>query len=240
MRQRVTNICFQLDGASAHTIKLQNDSAFMISHVCWPSHSLDLTAPDLLLWKCEKTKHMWLAPNATKNWKSALQGNRTNNDALLQHIMQNFIPLQQCIKCHRGHPEHVIFKQESNVIYSFLGNSPMKMEPRVSSETSAIRTQTPGNYPKRNKLHLEHGESLKTRKRVMDCKLQSVCYLSLDLSHKLRANHHILMTLSLLVNTYNQFIIHRLYSNKGKMIGKYEELELSNHQLIRNWNTARV
>jgi len=39
----------------------------------------------------------------------------------------------------------------------------MKMEPIVSSETSAIRTQTPGNYPKRNKLHLEHGESLKTR-----------------------------------------------------------------------------
>jgi len=37
------------------------------------------------------------------------------------------------------------------------------MEPTVSSETSAIRTQTLGNYPKRNKLHLEHGESLKTR-----------------------------------------------------------------------------
>ena len=30
----------------------------------------------------------------------------------------------------------------------------MKMEPIVSSETSAIRTQTPGNYPKRNKLHI--------------------------------------------------------------------------------------
>ena len=29
---------------------------------------------------------------------------------------------------------------------------PMKMEPIVSSETSAIRIQTPGNYPKRNKL----------------------------------------------------------------------------------------
>jgi len=28
------------------------------------------------------------------------------------------------------------------------------MEPIVSSETSAIRTQTPGNYPKRNKLQL--------------------------------------------------------------------------------------
>jgi len=32
---------------------------------------------------------------------------------------------------------------------------PMKMEPIVSSETSAIRTQTPGNYPKRNNLQLD-------------------------------------------------------------------------------------
>ena len=37
----------------------------------------------------------------------------------------------------------------------------MKMEPIVSSETSAIKSQTPGNYPKRNKLHLQQGESLK-------------------------------------------------------------------------------
>jgi len=28
----------------------------------------------------------------------------------------------------------------------------MKMEPIVSSETSATKSQTPGNYPKRNKL----------------------------------------------------------------------------------------
>ena len=28
----------------------------------------------------------------------------------------------------------------------------MKMEPTASSETSAVRTQTPGDYPKRNKL----------------------------------------------------------------------------------------
>jgi len=40
---------------------------------------------------------------------------------------------------------------------------PMKMDPIVSSETSAIKSQTPGNYPKRNKLHLQHGESLRTR-----------------------------------------------------------------------------
>jgi len=43
----------------------------------------------------------------------------------------------------------------------------MKMESTVSSETSAIRNQTPGNYPKRNKLHLEHGESLKIRIKLL-------------------------------------------------------------------------
>jgi len=50
-----------------------------------------------------------------------------------------------------------------SVSLTYCIHLPMKMEPTVSSETSAIRTQTPGNYPKRNKLHLEHGESLKTR-----------------------------------------------------------------------------
>ena len=50
----------------------------------------------------------------------------------------------------------------------------MNMEPIVSSETSAIRTQTPGNYPKRNKLHLEHGESLKTR-LIYICVCMFVC-----------------------------------------------------------------
>ena len=51
---------------------------------------------------------------------------------------------------------------------------PMEMEPIVSSETSAIRTQTPGNYPKRNNLHLEHGESLRTRKVFM-CVTHTAC-----------------------------------------------------------------
>jgi hypothetical protein len=40
---------------------------------------------------------------------------------------------------------------------------PMKVEPIRSSETSSIKTQTPGNYPKRNILQLKHCESLKTR-----------------------------------------------------------------------------
>jgi len=38
-------------------------------------------------------------------------------------------------------------------LFLYFIHLPMKMEPIVSSETSAIRTQTPGNYPKRNKLH---------------------------------------------------------------------------------------
>ena len=65
------------------------------------------------------------------------------------------------------------FGKELTVRSIFIGrwmkfiHLPMKMELTVSSETSAIRTQTPGNYPKRNKLHLEHGESLKTKKRKL-------------------------------------------------------------------------
>ena len=39
----------------------------------------------------------------------------------------------------------------------------MKMELIEGSETSTIRTQTLGNYPKENILHIEHGESLKSR-----------------------------------------------------------------------------
>jgi len=44
-----------------------------------------------------------------------------------------------------------LHRQADEVYFIHL---PMKMEPTVSSETSAIRIQTPGNYPKRNKLHL--------------------------------------------------------------------------------------
>jgi len=48
---------------------------------------------------------------------------------------------------------------ELTVGFIFMGrwiHLPMKMKPTVSSETSAIRTQTPGNCPKRNKLHLQN------------------------------------------------------------------------------------
>jgi hypothetical protein len=45
---------------------------------------------------------------------------------------------------------------------TFFIHLPMKMEPIRSSETSAINTQTAGNYTKRNVLQLKHGKSLKT------------------------------------------------------------------------------
>ena len=40
---------------------------------------------------------------------------------------------------------------------------PMKMEQIECSETSAYINQTPGNHPKENTQHSEHGESLKSR-----------------------------------------------------------------------------
>jgi len=55
----------------------------------------------------------------------------------------------------------------------------MEIERTVSSETSAIRTQMPENYPKRNTLHLEHGESLKTiiLKICLRCGVDENCVL---------------------------------------------------------------
>ena len=68
-----------------------------------------------------------------------------------------------------------IQKWEVSFIFYFHGELyvivPMKMEPIVSSETSAIKSQMPGNYPKRNKLHLQHGESLRTKKNKMIYKI---------------------------------------------------------------------
>jgi len=50
---------------------------------------------------------------------------------------------------------------------SYFIHLPMKMELVEGSETSAIRTQTPGNYPKENILHIEHSESLKSRNKYI-------------------------------------------------------------------------
>ena len=41
------------------------------------------------------------------------------------------------------------------------------MELTDGSETSVISIVTPGNYPKENILHTEHGESLKSRNYIL-------------------------------------------------------------------------
>ena len=56
---------------------------------------------------------------------------------------------------------------------SYFIHLPMKMEPIVSSETSAIRTQTPGNYPKRNNLQIQF------LSQVTNYKFQTKCQLNI-------------------------------------------------------------
>ena len=50
------------------------------------------------------------------------------------------------------------------------------MEMIEGSETSAISTQTPGNYPKENILHIEHDKSLKSRKIITYLLTYSLTY----------------------------------------------------------------
>ena len=57
----------------------------------------------------------------------------------------------------------------------------MKMESINRSETSAFRTQPPGNYPKENTLHKEHGESLKSRNTY-----PSIKQFSIQLMHNIQ------------------------------------------------------
>ena len=52
----------------------------------------------------------------------------------------------------------------------------------MSSETSEIRSQKPRNYPKRNKLYLENGESLKIRISHEICLLPDNADLRADLT----------------------------------------------------------
>ena len=69
-----------------------------------------------------------------------------------------------------------LFKFSKKIIHL-----PMKMEPIRSSETSAIKTQTPGKYPKMNILRKKRSlyiniypESLKPRQLVITCHV-SLC-----------------------------------------------------------------
>ena len=61
------------------------------------------------------------------------------------------IPRRLRFNCRRF-GTHYRFHLHRQVNEVYFIHPPMKMEPIVSSETSAIKSQTPGNYPKRNKL----------------------------------------------------------------------------------------
>jgi hypothetical protein len=55
----------------------------------------------------------------------------------------------------------------------------MMMEQTGRSETSAYKTQTPGNHPEESIQHSEHGESLKSRNNyVMNCVRHSQRWVS--------------------------------------------------------------
>jgi hypothetical protein len=47
---------------------------------------------------------------------------------------------------------------------SYSSNLPAYEDRTECSEISAYKIQTPGNYPEENIQHLQHGESLKSRK----------------------------------------------------------------------------
>jgi hypothetical protein len=66
------------------------------------------------------------------------------------------------------------------------------MEQAESSETSAYKIQTSGNYPEESIQHLKHGKSLKSKILIICCKLGHIIGLILrrDILH---ANFIIIM-----------------------------------------------
>ena len=65
-------------------------------------------------------------------------------------------------------PQRLIYIcRRFGTLYLFRLQRPLKMEQIECSETSAYINQTPGNHPKENKQHSEHGESLKSRELYM-------------------------------------------------------------------------
>jgi hypothetical protein len=63
---------------------------------------------------------------------------------MMTRIESSAAPLQKHQNCHHSHI------------------APLKMELTLGSETSAFKTQTPGNNPEDCTLYSQHGESLKS------------------------------------------------------------------------------
>ena len=66
---------------------------------------------------------------------------------------------------------------------TFFIHLPLKMEPIRRSETSAIKTQTSGNYSKRNIIQLKHGESLKTLLTVSMSQCRTIWFQIQNIIH---------------------------------------------------------
>ena len=85
----------------------------------------------------------------------------------------------------RSNPTRYKYPAQSFHWHTFI-HLPMKMEPTVSSETSVIRTQTPENYAKRNRLHKDYYfHSMKVtvlfiyRKIISLIKILLICFVPL-------------------------------------------------------------
>ena len=83
----------------------------------------------------------------------------TDNIPRCKHVTLLVFKLSPCSKCNLFLFGVIPRRLSSNcrrfgTHCRFHLHLPMKMELTLSSETSAIRTQTPGNYPKKNKLHV--------------------------------------------------------------------------------------
>jgi len=68
----------------------------------------------------------------------------------------------------------------------YFNHLPMKMEPTVRTETSAIRNQTPGNCPKRSKLQFQEAPHF-IAFNPLNAELNPICHLL-----ALLGAHHIL------------------------------------------------
>jgi hypothetical protein len=68
--------------------------------------------------------------------------------------------------CSSGFQDLLRLKPPSLLMLLGCIHLPLKMEPILSSETSASNTQTPGSYPKESLLHLQHGENLNLKSRI--------------------------------------------------------------------------
>jgi hypothetical protein len=94
MRQRVRNVWFQQDGATAHMAR--QSMTFLrgmfpgrlisqFSNIHWPACSPDLTAPDVFLWGYLKSKVYATCPHSSQELKDHItEGTGTINGALLQ------------------------------------------------------------------------------------------------------------------------------------------------------------